>query len=364
MPAARTPRTKQTNNGRPHATGNSERSAREGFGTTIEPYRRQIKAHCYRMMGSLHDAEDLTQETFLRAWRSLDEYESRSSVKTWLFQIATHATIDALRQRKRVRRILPVSEFAPVTDVPTGEPPADIAWLEPFPDSEVDTLPDTAPGPDARYGSRESIRLAFVVAIQYLPPRQRALLLLVDVLGWSAKEAAFLIDGSAASVNSALQRARSTLATKYTPNSPVEPLRLQDESTLLERYVRAWEGKDLDGFVALLKKEATYAMPPWRQWYLGREVIRSFFGAVWPRYGSFHLVPTRANGQPAFALYVGNKQGEWRAHSLQILETEGESITGLTLFMRPSVPPLFEAFGLPDGLKFASRIRARASGRH
>jgi RNA polymerase sigma-70 factor (ECF subfamily) len=326
--------------------GNSAASERESFGTSVEPYRKQIRAHCYRMMGSFHEAEDLTQETFLRAWRSFHEYEGRSSIKTWLFQIATHAAIDALRQRKRLRRILPASEFASATDVPTGEPPTDIDWLEPFPDSEIDALPDNEAGPEARYESRETVRLAFVAAIQYLPPRQRALLLLIDVLGWSAKEAAFLIGGSVASVNSALQRARSTLASRYTPSAGIEPLRLQDESTLLERYVRAWEGKDLDGFVALLKEEATYAMPPWQHWYRGREAIRNFFGVVWPRYGRFRLVPTRANGQPAFALYVEDKYGEWRAHSLQVLECEGRFITGLTLFMGPLVPTLFPTFGL------------------
>jgi RNA polymerase sigma-70 factor, ECF subfamily len=351
MAAARRPRTEQNEERRRYTIGDSAPFERERFGALVESYRKQINAHCYRMMGSLHEAEDLTQETFLRAWRSFHEYEGRSSIKTWLFQIATHATIDALRQRKRLRRILPASEFASATDVPTGEPPTDIAWLEPFPDSEIDALPDNAAGPDARYESRETVRLAFVAAIQYLPPRQRALLLLVDVLGWPAKEAALLIGGSAASVNSALQRARSTLASRYTPNARIEPLRLQDERTLLERYVRAWEGKDLDSFVALLKEEATYAMPPWQHWYNGREAIRNFFGAVWPRYGRFRLVATRANGQPAFGLYAEDKHGGWRAHSLQILESEGGFITGLTLFMRPLSTTLFPAFGLPDDLK-------------
>jgi RNA polymerase sigma-70 factor (ECF subfamily) len=322
---------------------------REKFVELVEPYRKQIKAYCYRMMGSLHEAEDLTQEAFLRAWRSFDDYEGRSSIKTWLFQIATHACIDALRQRKRLRRILPQSEFAPATEVPKGEPPGDISWLEPFPDSEIEELPDNTPGPDARYEGREAVRLAFVAAIQYLPPRQRALLLLVDVLGWSAKEAALLIGGTEASVNSALQRARSTLSRRYTPNAPFVPLRLQDDqNALLNRYVRAWEGKDLEGFVALLKEEATYAMPPWQHWYLGRDSIRTFFGTVWPRYGRFRLLPTRANGQPAFALYAEGKEGGWRAHSLQMLESDGELISRLTLFMRPLGPTLFPAFGLPD----------------
>jgi RNA polymerase sigma-70 factor, ECF subfamily len=328
------------------------RSGRERFTPLVEPYRKQIKAYCYRMMGSLHEAEDLTQETFLRAWRSFDEYEGRSSIKTWLFQIATHACIDALRQRKRSRRILPQSEFAPARDVPKGDPSGDISWLEPFPDSEIEQLADDAPGPDVRYEGRESVRLAFVAAIQYLPARQRALLLLVDVLGWSAKEAVALVGGTAASVNSALQRARSTLARRYAPSVPIEPLRVpDDQTTLLDRYVRAWEGKDLEGFVALLKEEATYAMPPWQHWYLGRDAIRNFFGIVWPRYGGFRLLPTRANGEPAFALYVEGEDGGWRAHSLQVVETDGEFISRLTLFMRPLGPTLFPMFGLPDSLK-------------
>jgi RNA polymerase sigma-70 factor, ECF subfamily len=335
-----------------HPTHSADaRSGRESF-ARLEPYRRQIKAYSYRMMGSLHEAEDLTQETFLRAWRSFDEYEGRSSIKTWLFQIATHACIDALRQRKRLRRILPESEFAPATDVPKGEPSGDIAWLEPFPDSEIEALADDAPGPDVRYEGREAVRLAFVAAIQYLPPRQRALLLLVDVLGWSAKEAVSLIGGTAASVNSALQRARSTLARRYTPSAPIEPLRIaDDQSALLNRYVRAWEEKDLEGFVALLKEEATYAMPPWQHWYLGRNAIRNFFGKVWPRYGRFRLLPTRANGQPAFALYVEGEEAGWRPHSLQVVETDGEFISGLTFFMRPVGPTLFPMFGLPVDLK-------------
>lgn len=330
-------------------------SARESFAQLAEPYRKQIKVHCYRMMGSLHEADDLTQETYLRAWQAFGGFEGRSSVKTWLFQIATHACIDALRQRKRLRRILPTTESEPATDVPKGEPPGDISWVEPFPDSEIDELADDAPGPAARYESREAVRLAFVAAIQYLPPRQRALLLLVDVLGWSAKEAASLIGGTAATVNSALQRARSALARRYTPISPIQPSDLRGrQGQLLDRYVRAWEGKDIESFVALLKEEAAYAMPPWPQWYLGREAIRNFFATVWPRYGRFRLLPTRANGQPACALYVEGSDGGWRAHSLQVLESDGEFISGLTFFMRPLGPPLFAAFGLPENPENAS----------
>src|SRR5207248_2910494 len=162
MATARSPGSELSDERQRHAIGDSAPFGRERFAALVEPYRKQIKAYCYRMMGSLHEAEDLTQESFLRAWRSFDDYEGRSSIKTWLFQIATHATIDALRQRKRLRRIMPESEFAPARDVPKGEPPTDIAWLEPFPDSEIDAIPDSAPGPDARYEGREAVRLAFV----------------------------------------------------------------------------------------------------------------------------------------------------------------------------------------------------------
>jgi RNA polymerase sigma-70 factor (ECF subfamily) len=326
---------------------------RDAFVQLAEPYRRQIKAHCYRMTGSLHEAEDLVQETYLRAWRAFESFQGRGSLKSWLYQIATRVCLDAIAQRKKVRRLLPEANFPPATEVPTGQPSADIAWLEPYPDSEVDNVADEAPNAEAQYVQRESVRLAFVAALQYLPPRQRAVLLLIDVLGWSSAETASLIGSSTASINSALQRARSTLASRYTPNAPIEPLRLHDQSTLLERYVRAWEGKDLEGFVALLKEEATYAMPPWHHWYRGRDAIRNFFGTVWPQYGRFRLLPTRANGQPAFGLYVEGKEGGWRAHSLQMLESDGELISGLTLFMRPLGPTLFPAFGLPDDLKNA-----------
>jgi RNA polymerase sigma-70 factor (ECF subfamily) len=334
----------------------TDSSGRDAFVQLTEPYRRQIKAHCYRMTGSLHEAEDLVQEAYLRAWRAFESFEGRGSLKSWLYQIATRVCLDAITQRKKVRRLLPETNFPPATEVPTGQPPTDIAWLEPYPDSEVDKVADEAPNAETQYLQRESVRLAFVAALQYLPPRQRAVLLLIDVLGWSSAETASLIGSSTASVNSALQRARSTLASRYTPKVPFEPLRLHAQSTLLERYVRVWEGKDLEGFVALLKEEATYAMPPWRHWYRGRDAIRNFFGTVWPRYGRFRLLPTRANGQPAFALYVEGKEGGWRAHSLQILENDGELISGLTLFMRPFGPTLFAAFGFPNDLENAPAV--------
>jgi RNA polymerase sigma-70 factor (ECF subfamily) len=321
----------------------------DAFSRIAEPYRGQIKAHCYRMTGSLHEAEDLVQETFLRAWRGFERFQGRGSLKAWLYQIATRVCLDAIASRRKVRRILPESSFPSATDRPSGPPPTDIAWLEPYPDSELDNLADEAPDAEARYAQRESVRLAFVAALQHLPARQRAVLLLVDVLGWSSAETASLIGGSTASVNSALQRARRTLERHNRARDlDQRPVVTPDQQALLDRYVHAWEDKNLDRFVALLKSEATYAMPPWSHWYLGREAISRFFGAVWQQYGRFRLLPTRANGQPAFVLYT-RAEGEraWRAHSVQVLDIDGDAVSSLTAFMHPLAPALVAAFGLP-----------------
>jgi RNA polymerase sigma-70 factor, ECF subfamily len=322
---------------------------RDTFVQLAEPYRRQIKAHCYRMSGSLHEAEDLVQETYLRAWRAFESFEGRGSLKAWLYQIATRVCLDAIAQRKKIQRLLPTGNFPSATEVPTGQPPTDIAWLEPYPDSELDDVADEAPNAEARYAQRQSVRLAFVAALQHLPPRQRAVLLLIDVLGWSSAETASLIGSSTASVNSALQRARATLERHNRSGDMDQSVVVTpDQQALLDRYVRAWEDKNLDGFVALLKSEATYAMPPWSHWYLGREAIGRFFGAVWKHYGRFRLLPTQANGQPAFVLYTqAEGECEWRAHSVQVLSIDEEGISSLTAFMRPLAPALVPAFGLP-----------------
>jgi RNA polymerase sigma-70 factor (ECF subfamily) len=325
---------------------------RDVFSQLTEPYRRQIKAYCYRMSGSLFDAEDLTQETFLKAWDAFDGFEGRGSLKAWLYQIATRVCLDAIRRRKRLPRLLPDAEFPPATTRPEGPPPSDIVWLEPYPDTELDAIADDAPGPDARYETHEAIRLAFVAAIQYLPPRQRAILLLVDVLGWLPVECATLIGGSVASVNSALQRARSTLAIRYPRGRPNRFAGVaQGQNALLDRYVQTWEAKDLDGFVALLKADAAYTMPPLPHWYLGREAIGAFFSTVWQQYGRFRLLPTAANRQPAFALYVENAaEGRWSIHSIHLLTLDGGAVAKLTLFMKPLASKLVRAFGLPETL--------------
>ncbi|ESY72854.1 RNA polymerase sigma70 factor, partial [Mesorhizobium sp. LNHC221B00] len=214
---------------------------------------------------------------------------------------------------------------------------------------ELPDLADGEPGPDARYETREAVRLAFVAAIQLLPPRQRAALLLCDVLGWSAQETAQLLGGSTASVNSALQRARATLAKRYPTGRPVQRSQpSRDESVLLERYIRAWQAANLDGFIELLCDGATYHMPPWRDWYQGRPAIRGFFDTVWGNFAGYLPVATRANGQPAVAIYARRHQEpEWRAQSLHVIEPADGGIASLTVYVGPLGPDLFAAFGLP-----------------
>jgi RNA polymerase sigma-70 factor (ECF subfamily) len=218
-------------------------------------------------------------------------------------------------------------------------------------------IADDAPGPAARYETRESVQLAFVALIQQLPPRQRAVVLLCDVLGWSAQEVTSLLGGSSASINSALQRARATLSRRYPEDRPRgASISDQAQCALIERYVRAWESADLDGFVSLLKEDATYAMPPSRQWYRGRDSIRAFLAYVWRGRSAFRLVATGANGQPAFALY-NCKPGDptYRAHSIEVLEIQGHAISAVTKYLKPLAPELFAAFGLPLTLTEAQR---------
>jgi RNA polymerase sigma-70 factor, ECF subfamily len=318
------------------------------FERLAEPLRREIKVHCYRMLGSVHEAEDLVQESYLRAWRSFDSFEG-GSFRAWLYRIATNACLNALASRKSAQRLLP-DQLGPAAEpLPPGAPATDIAWLEPLPDSGLTAIADDAPTPEARYTSREAVQIAFVAAIQQLPPRQRAALLLCDVLGWAAAEAATLLGGTAASINSALQRSRETLARRYPDGRPSVALRPDAaQQALLGRYLDAWEGHDLDSFVALLKEDATANMPPWRQWFAGREAICAFFAMAWKMCGGLRLLPTAANGQPAFAVYERKGGGgEWAAHSIQVLTLDRDAISALTVFVEPR---LFEEFGLPPVL--------------
>jgi RNA polymerase sigma-70 factor (ECF subfamily) len=328
-----------------------ERSTdREEFQQLAESYRYQLQVHCYRMLGSLHEAEDLVQETFLRAWRAHDRFEGRSSFRNWLYRIATNACLNAIATRAHARRILPDDFGPPAQDPrqPLPPPDADIAWLEPYPDTALNQVVDAAPGPEARYELRESVQLAFIAAIQQLPARQRAVLLLRDVLGWSAAETAQLLDASVASVNSALQRARATLerhAASTGPGTPPATDAAQRE--LLERYINSWETADMHGFAALLKEDAVLRMPPWSQWFRGRDAIRTFFVTI---HQSRAGVGSRvrlvgANAQPAFAHYAPTGDGsQLRAQAIQVLTLERDAIAVLTAFLDKE---LFARFGLP-----------------
>jgi RNA polymerase sigma-70 factor, ECF subfamily len=326
----------------------AKKGDRDAFQQLTEPYRRELRLHCYRMLGSLHDAEDLVQETFLRAWRGLNGFEGRASFRGWLYRIATNACLNAIASRVSGRRVLPEMHGPPSDQPPDGEPATEVAWLEPYPDTALEGIADTAPSPEARYEMREAVQLAFIAAIQHLPPRQRAILLLRDVLGWTAIETAALLDASVASVNSALQRARTTLAKGFPTGRPCDnPAPDDRQRALLERYVQAWEGADLDGFAALLKEDAILSMPPWPQWYLGRKAIRAFLDWAWdsPGISSSRLVPIAANRQPAFALYRrGSEDPELRAHGINLLTLQDDAIAALTVFRDPR---LFAAFGLP-----------------
>ena len=319
--------------------------ASESFEQLAEPLRREIKLHCYRMLGSVHEAEDLMQETYLRAWRGFGGFEG-GSFRAWLYRIATNACLNALEARKQARRLLPDQMGAPAMGMPNGVPATEVAWLEPYPDSQIEGVADDQPNPEARYASREAVQLAFVAAIQQLPPRQRVALLLCDVLGWAATETATLLGGSTASVNSALQRARETLASRYPDGRPLAVTRPNaTQQKLLDRYLRAWESHDLDGFVALLKEDATFTMPPWLQWYAGREAIRAFFATAWQSCRGMRVIPTAANGQPAFAVYArSDADPRLTANAIHVLMLEDERISTMTLFLEPR---MFETFGLP-----------------
>ena len=314
----------------------------------VEPHRRELRLHCYRMLGSLQEAEDAVQETVLRAWRRLDSFEGRASLRHWLFRIATNVCLDVLARRATMRRVLPEMYGRP-NETSRDGPADEIAWIEPYPDAALEGTPDSEPGPEARYEMHEAVQLAFIAAIQQLPPRQRAILLLRDVVGWSAHDSALLLDISLAAANSALQRARDTLRKQFPGGRPVvSPAPDKKQRALLDQYVRAWESGDMDRFVALLKEDAVYSMPPLSEWYRGREAIRNFFAGVWDSYGGFHLIFTAANGRPAFGVYSREPDAsEWRAHSIQVLELQSDAIAALTLFKDPG---LFAALGLQPTL--------------
>jgi RNA polymerase sigma-70 factor (ECF subfamily) len=322
------------------------------FAALVERHRGELQVHCYRMLGSFEDSEDLVQETFLRAWRKRASFSfgGRSSFRAWLYRIATNACLDVLRGRPR--RVLPPQVAAAADPGLAPSPPADLPWLQPYPDRLLESTASPEDEPGAVVVARETIELAFLAAIQHLPPRQRAVLILRDVLGWSAKETASLLEGSVASVNSGLQRARATLRDRL-PGRRTEWARSsgpsEEERELLRRYVDAHERAEVEALAELLREDARLTMPPHPTWYAGRKaiLIASQKGFD-PEFGHLRSVVASANTQPAAAHYLRRAgESEYRPLALDVLRIEGERVAEITSFVFPG---LFPAFGLPPTL--------------
>ena len=292
-----------------------------------DPFRRELLVHCYRMLGSVHEAEDLVQETYLRAWKAYDRFEGRSSLRTWLYRIATTTCLTAIE--KRARRPLPTglgTDSDPLDDLVEGD---EIPWLEPIPDAAT-------ADPATIVTGRETIRLALIASLQYLPPRQRAVLILRDVLKWRASEVADLLDTSTAAVNSALQRAHAHLA-DVTEDTITEPT-TKTQREILDRYTTAFENKDIPTLVSLFTADVIWEMPPYKSWYRGPDAIATHLKVRCP--GDIRVTPTRANGQPAFGVYLGGEP-----FNIQVLTIGDKGISHVVNFLDPS---LFPVFGLPS----------------
>ena len=308
-------------------------AAQDEFERLVGPYRRELHAHCYRMLASVHDADDALQDALLRAWRGLGRFEGRSSLRAWLYRIATNASLDVIARRPR--RVLPLDDA----------PAAETAWIEPYPDEQLG------------YEQREGVELAFVAALQHLPATQRAVLILREVLGFSAAEAAATLDTTVASVNSALQRARAAVRERAPERSQQETLRgLGDAAVreIVERYVAAWDRGDVDGVVAMLAEDATFSMPPLTAWYRGREAIRAFL-PTGPLSMPRRFLPVTANGQPAFGTYRWvDDEGRYVANAVHVITLRPDGgIADATAFL---MPELFEAFGLAMSFSAGRRL--------
>ena len=315
-------------------------AGREEFELLAGQYRAELLGYCYRMVGSVHDAEDALQEALVRAWRGYGAFEGRSSARTWLYRIAANACLRLLEQRDH--RPLPSGLGGPSgnPDAPVSAAPADIAWLEPFPDI---LLPSATADPAAVVAARSGLRLGVVAALQRLPARQRTVFILRDVLGWRSAEVAGLLDTSVIAVNSALQRAREQLrGLSVRPEEAREPAGQADQA-LVDRYARAIEEGDAAALVSLLAEDATFEMPPMPTWFRGSPSIGRFFGTrILTAPGKFTLVKTAANGQPAFAVYRQEQDGIRRAHCIQVLTIADRGITGITAFLDQALFPVFD----------------------
>jgi RNA polymerase sigma-70 factor (TIGR02960 family) len=318
----------------------------DAFRQLTEPHHRELQVHCYRMLGSLQDAEDALQETLLAAWQGFTGFEGRASLRTWLYQIATNRCLNARRTASR----RPAKEW----DVPNVEPPeptrlGEVPWLEPYPDALLEGAMEAPVGPEARYEQTESISLAFVTALQVLPPRQLAVLILRDVLGFPAAEVADMLDSTVESVNSALKRARAGLERRRPPVAALEPPPARGSNTeeaIVGDFVSAWESADLDALVALLTDDVFMSMPPLPFEYEGRDAVARFCASIFDSGRRFDLVPTRANGQPALGAYVRAPDGISHGVGLFVLALTGNQICAMTRFENT----VLRRFGLPRSL--------------
>jgi RNA polymerase sigma-70 factor (ECF subfamily) len=318
----------------------------DAFREVTEPYRRELHVHCYRMLGSFQDAEDALQDALLAAWQGLGSFEGRASLRTWLYQIATNRCLNARRAASR----RPAKEW----NIPGVEPPeptrmGEVVWLEPYPDALLEGAIDVAIGPEARYQQTESISLAFVTALQVLPPRQLAVLILHDVLGFHANEVADMLDSTVDSANSALKRARASLQHRLQPTDDHEPAPAPGslaEDAIVAKFVSAYESADLDALVSLLTDDVFMSMPPMPLEYQGRDVVARFCAVLFGAGRRFELVPTRANGQPAFGTYLRAPTGIRHGTGLFVLTLAGERICAMTRFESSVLP----WFGLPRSL--------------
>jgi RNA polymerase sigma-70 factor (ECF subfamily) len=316
----------------------------EAFRELTGPYRRELQVHCYRMLGSFQDAEDALQETLLAAWQGLEAFEGRASIRTWLYRIATNRCLNMRRSASR--------RAAKEWDVPDVEPPeptrfGEVVWLEPFPDALLEGAIDVPLAPEARYERTEAISLAFVTALQVLPPRQLAVLILRDVLGFHAKEVADMLDATVESVNSALKRARARMQRRLPADrEPAPAPGSSSEQTIVGKFVSAWESADLDALVALLTDDVFISMPPMPFEYESRDVVARFCAGLFHAGRRFDLVPTRANGQPAFGAYLRTPTGTSHGIGLYVLTLTGNRICAMTRFDNGVLP----WFGLPRSL--------------
>ena len=315
------------------------------FGALVEAHRRELRAHCYRMLGSLQEADEMVQETFWRAWDRRETYAGRSTLRAWLYKIATNLCIDALRQRPR--RALPITlEDASSLEQPIPASIYEPIWLEPYP---FDLPAPEDDNPEAKYSMSESIKLAFLASLHLLTPRQRAVLILCDVLDWQLAEAAGVLDQTVSSVKSALHRARSTLARRHPSlqwEVNTDPISGEELHGRLDRYVKAWETADMSGLVALLKDDCTFSMPPIPSWYTGRDTIAGLVSMTifsGQASGRWRLVPTRANGQTGFGLYLLNpEKAIYEGYGIQVVTWDGDLIADITTFRNPALIPYFD----------------------